>query len=258
MISAACVAYAPPPPRCHILSHRKLKKNLKCRCSNIYGQFDAGLVSGVSIDDPPEVRRGTVGKITRGSVVTILDDEGNELPAGQEGEIVYAGPSAAAGYYRDLEATLKVWGCLGPEGRCRSGDLGKFDSGGNLILSGRKKEVIIRGGQNVYPAEIEGFLLTNPKIESVAVVPMPDPIMGEKACAYVTLKRDKQFTFEEMTEFLRNKKIATYKLPERLEIRPRLPLSENLKIAKKPLREDIARILKEEEASGHKGTDTPH
>ncbi len=237
---------------------QEVEEKFKVPLLNIYGQFDAGLVSGVSIDDPPEVRRGTVGKITRGSVVTILDDEGNELPAGQEGEIVYAGPSAAAGYYRDLEATLKVWGCLGPEGRCRSGDLGKFDSGGNLILSGRKKEVIIRGGQNVYPAEIEGFLLTNPKIESVAVVPMPDPIMGEKACAYVTLKRGKQFTFEEMTEFLRNKKIANYKLPERLEIRPRLPLSENHKIAKKPLREDIARILKEEEDSGHKGTDTPH
>ena len=85
---------------------------------------------------------------------------------------------------------------------------------------------------------------------------MPDPIMGEKACAYVTLKPGNQFTFEEMVEFLRNKKIAIYKLPERLEIRRRLPLSENHKIAKKPLREDIIRILNEEEASGHEGTET--
>jgi len=90
--------------------------------------------------------------------------------------------------------------------------LGKLDEKGHLILVGRKKDVIIRGGQNIYPAEIEGLLLTHPKIESAAVIPMPDSIMGEKACAYITLKLGKSITFEEMKAFLKNKKIALYKI----------------------------------------------
>jgi non-ribosomal peptide synthetase component E (peptide arylation enzyme) len=124
--------------------------------------------------------------------------------------------------------------------------LAKLDSGGNLVLAGRKKDMIIRGGQNIYPAEIEGLLLTHPNIRSAAIVPMPDPIMGEKACAYVSLSYGAQFSFEEMVSFLRGKKIAPYKLPERLEIREELPLRGEQKVAKAVLCDDIIRKLKEE------------
>jgi non-ribosomal peptide synthetase component E (peptide arylation enzyme) len=237
-----CTSTAPLP---YTLA-RDVEEKFKVPLLNIYGQFDAGLIAGVSIDDSSEVRRSTVGKITKGTIISLVDEEGKEVPVGREGEIIYTGPSAASGYFKDLETTMKVWGCLGKEGRCRSGDLGKFDADGNLVLLGRKKDVIIRGGQNIYPAEIEGLLLTSQKIESAAVVPMPDPIMGEKACAYVTLRPSARFTFAEMIEFLKNKKIANYKLPERLEIRERLPISENQKIAKASLREDIIHKMKEE------------
>lgn len=237
-----CTSTAPLP---YTLA-RDLEERFKIPVLNFYGQFDAGLIAGVSIDDPPEVRRSTLGKPIKHTVISIVDEEGKEVPRGEVGEVIYTGPSAGSGYYKDLETTLEVWGCIGKEGRCRSGDLGKFDKDGNLILVGRKKDVIIRGGQNIYPAEIEGLLLTHPKINSVAVVPMPDPVMGEKACAYVALKPGERFTFEEMIEFLKGKKIANYKLPERLEIREQLPLRGLQKVAKPSLREDIIRILKDE------------
>lgn len=223
-----------------------VEETFKVPVINFYGQFDAGLIAGVSIDDPPEVRRSTLGKPIKGTIISIVDEEGKEVPRGEEGEIIYTGPSAGSGYYKDPETTMKVWGCIGKEGRCRSGDLGKFDKDGNLILVGRKKEVIIRGGQNIYPAEIEGLLLTNQKINSVAVVPMPDVIMGEKACAYVALRPGEELTFNEMIEFLKTKKVANYKLPERLEVRSQLPLKGHQKVAKASLREDILRLLKEE------------
>jgi len=225
---------------------RDLEETFKVPILNIYGQFDGGFISGVSIDDPPEIRRSTVGKPSGDTLIRIVDDEGKDVPLGEVGEIVYTGPSAGPGYYRDLETTLKVWGSLGKDGRCRSGDLGKFGKDANLILVGREKEVIIRGGQNIYPAEIEGLLLTNPKVRSVAIVAMPDPIMGEKACAYVTLSPGERFTFEEMVSFLKSKKIAPYKLPERLEVRDVLPLRGDQKVVKESLKEEIIQKLKEE------------
>lgn len=170
-----CTSTAPLP---YTLA-RDIEETFKVPVVNFYGQFDAGLISGASIENPPEVRRGTVGKPLKNNIIRLVDEDGKEVPLGEVGEVIYTGPTASSGYYRDLETTLKVWGALGREGRCRSGDLAKFDKDGHLILVGRK-DVIIRGGQNIYPAEIEGLLLTHPKINSVAIVPIPDPIMGEK------------------------------------------------------------------------------
>jgi non-ribosomal peptide synthetase component E (peptide arylation enzyme) len=237
-----CTSTAPLP---YSLA-RDLEETFKVPVLNIYGQFDGGFISGVSIDDPYEIRRSTVGKPRSGTLIKLIDEEGKDVTLGEVGEVVYTGPSAGPGYYRDLETTLKVWGTLGRDGLCRSGDLAKFDEGGNLILVGRKKDVINRGGQNIYPAEIEGLLLTHPKIKSVAIVPMPDPVMGEKACAYVTVNPEEKFTFEEMISFLKSKRIAPFKLPERLEIREELPLKGDQKVAKEPLKEDIIQKLKEE------------
>ena len=237
-----CTSTAPLP---YTLA-RDLEETFKVPVLNIYGQVDGGIISGVSIDDPPEVRRTTVGKPHRDVIIALVDDEGNEVSLGEAGEIVYTGPTTSSGYFKDLEGTLNVWGTLGGDGRCRSGDLAQVDKDGYLTLVGRKKDMINRGGQNIYPAEIEGLLLTHPKLKGVAIVPMPDPIMGERACAYVTLVPGEQFTFEEMVSFLRGKKIAPYKLPERLEIRDELPLTDNQKISKGPLREDIIQRLKSE------------
>jgi non-ribosomal peptide synthetase component E (peptide arylation enzyme) len=176
-------------------------------------------------------------------IIKLIDEQGREA---EEGEIVYSGPATNGGYYRSPESTLEAWGSLGLNGFFRSGDLGKFDHSGNLILIGRKKDVIIRGGQNIYPAEIEGLLLAHRKIKSVAIVSMPDPIMGEKACAYVALNPGEHFTFEEMISFLKEKRIARYKLPERLEIRAELPLRGHQKVAKVELQKELIQKLEAE------------
>ncbi len=241
-LRCVCTSTAPLP---YSLA-KEVEERLKVPVVNFYGQFDAGSIAAVSIDDPPEIRRSTVGKPLKENCIALLGEDGKEVGPGEIGEVVYTGPTAGSGYYGDLETTLKVWGTLGKDGRCRSGDLAKFDQDGNLILVGRKKEVIIRGGQNVYPAEVEGLLLTHPKINSVAIVPMPDPIMGEKCCAYVVLKQGEELSFEEMAAFLKGRKIANYKIPERLEVRGELPLKGHQKIAKEPLRQDIIERLREE------------
>ena len=127
------------------------------------------------------------------------------------------------------------------------GDLGKFDAQGNLYVVGRKKDMIIRGGQNIIPGEVENMLIAHPKILNVAIVAMPDPVMGEKACAYVIPKPGQDFTFEEMISFLKEKKIAPYKLPERLETVARFPMSgDGQKIIKTALSEDVTSKLRAE------------
>ena len=213
---------------------------------NAYGSFDGGGITRTTIDDDAETRRGTVGKPFLGNEVKLLDANGEEVAPGEEGELYFRGPCTTAGYYLDIGRTMEAWGVLGTDGWFRTGDLARFDKSGNVVLTGRKKDLIIRGGQNIYPVEIEGLLLLHPKVQHVAVVGMPDPIMGERACAYVVPKPGKEFAFEEMVSFLRSKNIAPYKLPERLEIRSELPLRDTQKVAKAPLREDIAQRLKAE------------
>ena len=181
-----------------------------------------------------------------GNEVKIVDDTGKEVPQGEEGEILFRGSCACGGYYRDIERTKEMWGDVGKEGWFRTGDLAKLDKKNNIVLTGRKKEIIIRGGQNIYPSEIEGLLFMHPKVEHVAIVPMPDSVMGEKACAFVVPKEGEEFTFDEMVDFLKSKKIAHFKLPERLEVRNSLPLRDSQKVAKAGLREEIVQKLKTE------------
>ena len=225
---------------------RDLEESFKVPVLNLYGQIDGGLISCPSIDDPPEARQKTVGRPHKYTTVRIIDEAGNDVPQGVEGELVYSGPSCTGGYFKNMQETLKAWGTLGHEGMRRSGDLVAMDENGRLILAGRKDDMIIRGGSNIYPAELESLLITHPKIEAVAVVPMPDPVMGETVCAYVKVLPGEDLTFEEVISFLKSKKIATYKLPERLEVRESLPLKGMQKIGKASLKKEIIEILKKE------------
>jgi non-ribosomal peptide synthetase component E (peptide arylation enzyme) len=228
------------------LSHEIAKageEELKIPILNAYGSFDGGGISGTSIYDKEETRLHTAGQPHYGNEVIIIDERGNETARGEEGELTFRGPCTCSGYYRDMERTKEMWGTLGKDGWFHTGDLAKLDKEGNIILTGRKKEIIIRGGQNVYPSEIEGLLFMHPKVKHVAVVPMPDPIMGEKACAFVVTKDNQELTFDDMIAFLTEKKIAKYKLPERLEVRESLPLRDEQKVAKNILIEEIKGIL---------------
>ncbi len=242
--SLRCVCCSTAP-----LSHElavEAEEKLRVPVTNGYGCFDGGGITRTTIDDDAKTRHHSVGKPFPGNEIRLLDDSGKEVAPGEEGELYFRGPCTTAGFYRDIERTRETWGALGKGGWFRTGDLARFDKSGNLVLTGRKKDIIIRGGQNIYPVEIEGLLLLHPKVAHVALVGMPDAIMGEKACAYVVPKPGEEFTFEEMVSFLKSKNIAPYKLPERLEIRSELPLRDTQKVVKAPLREDIVRKLKAE------------
>ncbi len=208
------------------------------------GASDFGGTIIPELDAPAEIRFMTVGTGKAGTVFKIVDDTGEEVGKEEVGEIWGTGPSCASGYFQDAEATWQAWT---KDGWFKTGDLGRIDAEGNLIVVGRKKDLIIRGGQNVYPAEIESILLTHPGVASVAVVAMPDALMGEKACAYVQPKGGCGLAFPEMVTFLTNQDIALYKIPERLELIDDMPMvGGGQKIDKKVLQKDIADKLKAE------------
>ena len=205
------------------------------------GTQDMGSVSGCRVEDSKELRRRTVGRMLPGNDVRLLDENGKEVSPGEPGVLYFRGPHAPAGYYRDESLTATVFD---PEGWTTTGDIVKFDQECLWIL-GRAKDMIIRGGQNIYPAEIEGLLNEHPGVASAAIVGYPDREMGEKACAYVIPKAGRTVTFEGMVDFLKEKRLAMYKLPERLEIVEEFPtVGDSGKVDKKALKEDIAEKIK--------------
>ena len=207
------------------------------------GTQDMGSVSGCRVEDTKDLRRRTVGRMLPGNKVRLLDESGNEVPQGEPGILYFRGPHAPAGYYRDEELTATVFD---PDGWTTTGDIVKFDQECLWIL-GRSKDMIIRGGQNIYPAEIEGLLNDHPKVASVAIVGYPDKEMGERACAYVIPKAGQDFTFDEMVEFLKGKQLAMFKLPERLEVVAEFPaVGDSGKVNKETLKKEIAEKVKQE------------
>lgn len=231
--------YLPPPLA------KEAEERFGCPILGTYGTQDTGSISGVPIDASEDQRNTTVGRLHPGIEIKILDDSGNPVKPGEVGTLWFKGPGNSIGYYKDLEKTMTE--AFDEDGFAAPGDLVTLMDDGYLKIMGRKKNIIIRGGQNIYPREIEDYLLSNKKVTNTAVVPMPDPEMGERACAFVTLKEGEQFTFEEMVEYLKSKKIATFKLPERLEVLDALPLvGESGKIDNKAMVKMITDKLKDE------------
>ncbi|MBU2608614.1 MAG: fatty acid--CoA ligase family protein [Chloroflexi bacterium] len=221
----------------------RAEEKLGCRVVKIYGSGDTSAISTTSFNDTQEVRLATVGFPVPGNEVMIIDGEGNPSPPGEIGEVRAKGPALASGYYGHPEITAELW----QDGWIATGDAGKIDEAGHVVLLGRKRDVIIRGGQNIYPSEIENLLMRHPGVKDVSIVRMPDPIMGEKQCAYVVPAEGQTFDFEDMTGFLKSKRIAPYKLPERLEILSELPMVPAAnKVDKDSLEADIAQKLEEE------------
>ncbi|EFK09385.1 AMP-binding enzyme [delta proteobacterium NaphS2] len=213
-----------------------------CPIVGVYGAMDAGGMCYHSIRDSEWVRLYTIGKPCNGNEVKLLDDNGRSGLEVKIGEISVRGAELSSGYYKDPELNAAIFT---KDGWYRTGDLGTFVENGNVRLVGRKKEMIIRGGQNIYPVEIENLLITHPYVAQVAVVKMPDPVMAEKVCAYVVPEAGQDFTFDKMISFLKEKEVAPYKLPERLEIIDALPMiAAGQKVDKKALEKAIADKLK--------------
>ena len=197
------------------------EEKLGCKVVQGYGGMDIGAVASSSLSAPREIRLKTVGRILRGNVATLLDpDTGEEVPKGEVGLVTVDGPHCVGGYFRDPETTAKS--LIG--GKFNMGDLGTLDEEGNLSLRGRVKDIIIRGGQTIYPKEVEELLVEHPKVSEAALVRIPDQEMGERACVFVVTKKNQSFDFEEMSTFFKSRRVALYKIPERLELTEELPL----------------------------------
>ncbi|MBI4334741.1 MAG: AMP-binding protein [Chloroflexi bacterium] len=222
------------------------EEKMKAKIVQCYGAVDFSTISGSSFFDSQQVRITTVGRPYPGNEVRLVDDSGKEAPPGEVGEVWARGAHSVSGYFKDRESTERVW----EGGWYRTGDLGKFDGEGHLMVVGRKKDLIIRGGQNIYPAEIEALLVTHPKVATAAVVGMPDDVLGEKACAFVVPRGEPALTFSEMLSFLKKQEIAPFKIPERLELVSRLPMvADEQKVDKKLLMKQIADKLAAEKRS---------
>jgi len=223
---------------------QEAEEKFKCPILGTFGSQDTGSVSGVPLTASTDQRYTTVGRLHPGIELKIVDDAGNVVKPGEVGTLYFRGPGNAAGYWRDLEKTVTE--AFDKDGWATTGDLVTVLDDGYIRIMGRKKDIIIRGGQNIYPKEIEDYLTAHPKVTEAAVVPMPDPEMGERACAFVVPKKGEQFAFQEMVEYLKGKKIATFKFPERLEVIDALPLAGEAKIDKKELTRRVTEKLKAE------------
>jgi non-ribosomal peptide synthetase component E (peptide arylation enzyme) len=214
-----------------------LEEKFSCTVVQSYGAMDAGPITCSSVNDPPDVRLRTVGKPYDYNELRLINEEGREAAPGEIGEVMVRGAHLAERYFGNPELMQKKW----INGWFKVGDLGRLDEQGNLILVGRKDNLIIRGGRNIAPEEIEDLLTQHPKVAEAAVVRMPDPIMGEKACACVVPKPGESIAFEEIISFLKGKDLAPFKLPEKLEILDKLPVvAAGQKVDRKQLERYVA------------------
>jgi acyl-CoA synthetase len=221
---------------------RELESKTGCTVLQFYGSIETGGISRTVLGETLEQRSRTVGRPIPEMQVKLFDPESGEevTSKGQAGEVGCKGPTMGSGYYRDPEANAKLYNRAGWMLTC---DIGSLGEDGYLRLVGRVKDIIIRGGQNISAAEVEDAIFGHPKVADVAVVAMPDPVFGEKSCAYVVAKAAQQVSLAELTTFLVERGMAKYKLPERLELIEELPLSPGGKVQKNLLRDDIAEKL---------------
>ncbi len=175
--------------------------------------------------------------------VRLVDDDVKEVAPGDVGEFLARGPYTLRGYYDAPEYNARAFTS---DGFYRTGDLMREHSSGNYMVEGRKKDLINRGGEKISAEEIENLILTQPAVQNVACVPMPDPVLGERMCACVIVRNGCSLSLEKLVVFLAEQEIAKHKLPERLEIMDEFPVSPFGKVSKKDLTERIARKLKEE------------
>jgi len=207
-----------------------------------------GLLMFVRWDDPEEVKLETCGRpICPDDEVKLIDDEWREVPAGEVGELACRGPYTLRGYFGVPEYNARQFA---PDGFFRTGDLMRLHPTGNYVVEGRGKDLINRGGEKISAEEVENLILMHPAVENIACVPMPDPNLGEKMCAFAVLRKGESLTLKELTDFLMAKEIAKFKLPERLEIVPDLPVSTFGKVSKKQLAEVVAKKLEAERTAG--------
>jgi cyclohexanecarboxylate-CoA ligase len=215
---------------------REAAARLGCVAKRVYGSTEFPTVTTTGPDDPPERRIDSEGRPIGGNEILLVDEDGRPVPTGAEGEILARGPECFLGYRRaDDDADAFT-----PDGWFRTGDLGALDDAGYLRVTGRRKDIIIRKGENISAREVEDLIATHPAVAEVAVVGVPDARAGEIACAVVRIRPGTRApSLADLGEHLTAQGLSRRKLPERLEIVGQFPRTASGKILKRTLRDRL-------------------
>jgi len=213
-----------------------IKNRMGVMPQNAYGLTEvSGAITFTQLEDGEEKLKYTVGKVIPGVELAIMDMESNKLPVGQVGEIVIKGDIVMKGYWKRADEDKRT---IDKNGYLHTGDMGKLDEDGYLTIVGRKKEMYIRGGENIYPPEVEEAIAQHPDVFMVAVTGRPDAIMGQVGRAYIIPKPGTKLTAEGVKSFLKDK-LAKYKIPDDYIFKDQLPLTLLGKVKKLDLYKEI-------------------
>lgn len=219
---------------CPVEVLRGTMEDMHCNVSIAYGLTEASpVITMTRFDDSVARRVETVGRALEGIEVKIADDDRNPLPTGEMGELACRGYNVMMGYYKMPDKTAES---IDADGWLYSGDLATMDEEGYVQIVGRKKDMLICGGFNVYPAEIEEYLFTHPKVQNVSVIGMPDNVMGEVAVAYIIPREGASIDPQEIVDYCVSE-IANFKVPRYVQIVDEFPMTQSGKIQKFLLRE---------------------
>ena len=218
---------------------RRARTVLQAEVGGAWGSTESCLGAAFAPGDPPELAWSADGRALQGVRLRIVDDLGHELPAGAEGNFEVLTSCMFEGYLNHPELTAEA---LSADGWYRTGDLARIDADGYLRITGRVKDVINRGGEKVPAAEIEQLLYEHPAVREVAIVAMPDPRLGERACAFVVLQPDGELDFAAVQEYLDSERVSKTYWPERLELVESMPRTASGKIQKFLLRQRAAEL----------------
>jgi 2,3-dihydroxybenzoate-AMP ligase len=217
---------------------RRVERQFGCAFQESYGTGE-GLLNMTRLDDPAEIRFTSSGRpISPADEIRIVDENGNDVADGEAGELICRGPYTIRGYYKAPEKTRAAFT---DDGFYRMGDVVRRVDG-NLYIEGRLKDIINRGGEKISCEEVENHILSHPKVKNACLVAMPDPMFGEKACAFVIPVDGATLDLDEINSFLLSREIAKFKLPERLRLVRVFPISP----AGKVLRRELRRLVSDE------------
>lgn len=230
------VAAGAPIPGSLVERARNLLPN--CRVLSLYGRTENITTTMCTINDDLERSITSDGSVLPGNAIKLVDENGDQVPRGKEGDIAYRGPMHMLEYINNPEETAALFT---PDGYSRSGDLGIMDEDGYIRVTGRLKDIVIRGGMNISVRQVEDLLAAHPAVSKVAVVGMPDERLGERICCYITVGVDYDTpSLADVTSYLQQQGLAIQKMPEHLEVINEMPTTATGKIQKHVLRDDIA------------------
>ncbi|MFS0554775.1 salicylate synthase [Brevibacillus sp. 179-C9.3 HS] len=211
----------------------RISRDWKCKLQQVFGMAE-GLICCTSLDDHESIITSCQGRpISEADEVRIVDEHGNDVAQGEYGELIVRGPYTIRGYYRAEEQNRESFT---PDGFYRSGDKARITPEGNIQIGGRIKEQINRAGEKIMPAEVESYLRMHPAIKDAALITLPDPILGEKSCAFL-ITEDEEISLADIHTFFQEKGVARYKMPDQIEFIDYWPLTSVGKVNKAKLKE---------------------